>query len=167
MLVTGDEQDYQWTVMLRTKQPFCGRQARPVAYLAPNYRMTEMQGAVALPLKKLPDSAQPANRYGEQITEGIRDLRHLSAFVREGNKSSYWFYMFRVDEAELGCSGCLFLALAAGGSQLTWLFLPCSMLTPCSRQDRRLGTHFPSTWLMLITPLGLSTAEEVLATAIG
>ena len=48
---SGDEQDYQRTVMFADKNynRFAEDRCGSVAYLAPNYRMTELRGRWALP----------------------------------------------------------------------------------------------------------------------
>lgn len=91
---------------------------RKVEYLAPNYRMTELQGAVALAqLDKLEQICSKRNEYGDKITEGIKDLPGIyPPEVIEGGKSSYWFYMFRINEKEVKVSRDEFSrALAAEG----------------------------------------------------
>ena len=91
---------------------------RRIEYLAPNYRMTELQGAVGIAqLDKLKSICERRNAYGDRISEGIRDLPgiHIPE-IKEGNKSSYWFYMFRIDEKEAGVDRNEFSkALAAEG----------------------------------------------------
>lgn len=79
---------------------------REVEFLAPNYRMTELQGAVGLAqLDKLEWICSRRNAYGEAITEGIKDLPGIIPHkVLEGGKCSYWFYMFGVDEEKAGVS---------------------------------------------------------------
>jgi perosamine synthetase len=74
--------------------------------LAPNYRMTELQGAVAIAqLDKLEWICDQRNVYGEGITKGISGLPGIYPHkITEGGKSSYWFYMFRIDEKEAGVS---------------------------------------------------------------
>lgn len=98
-----------------SKDPFA---IRKIEYLAPNYRMSELQGAVALAqLRKLKWICDKRNAYGDAITEGIKDLPGIYPHkVTEGGKSSYWFYMFRVNAEEAGASRDEFSkALAAEG----------------------------------------------------
>lgn len=75
---------------------------RNVEYLAPNYRMTELQGAVAIAqLDKLQSICDKRNKFGDALTKGISGLPGLYIHkVLEGCKSSYWFYMFRINEKE-------------------------------------------------------------------
>jgi len=74
--------------------------------LACNYRINELESAVALAqLKKLSWICHRRNQIGEAITAGIRKLPGISPHrITEGGKSSYWFYMFRIDEKRLGVS---------------------------------------------------------------
>ncbi len=91
---------------------------RKIEFLAPNYRMTELQGAVGLAqLDKLEWICARRNAFGDAITEGIKDLPGIfPPRVVEGNKSSYWFYMMRIDEKAAGVSRDEFSkALAAEG----------------------------------------------------
>ena len=76
---------------------------RRVEYIAPNYRMNELTGAVAIAqLDRLEFICNSRRRIGDAITEGIRDIQGVfPPLVRQGNQSSYWFYLFRVDEAVL------------------------------------------------------------------
>jgi len=75
-------------------------------FLATNYRMTELQGAVALAqLRKLDAICAARHAHGERLTrllQGTPGL-HLPR-VLPGGYSTYWFYLFRVDEAALGVS---------------------------------------------------------------
>jgi len=77
---------------------------RSIDYLAPNYRMSELQGAVAIAqLDKLEWICDRRNAYGDGITKGISGLRGIyPPKIQEGCKSSYWFYMLRVNEEEAG-----------------------------------------------------------------
>lgn len=91
---------------------------RELEFLAPNYRMSELQGAVALAqLEKLEWICSTRNKYGDAITAGIKGLPGIyPPKVNEGCKSSYWFYMLRIDEKEAGVSRDEFSkALAAEG----------------------------------------------------
>lgn len=91
---------------------------RRVEYLAPNYRMTELQGAVAIAqLDRLQDICSKRNEYGSKISSGIKDLKGIyPPAILDGVKSSYWFYMFRINEKEAKVSRDQFSkALAAEG----------------------------------------------------
>ena len=75
---------------------------REVQFLAPNYRMSELQGAVGIAqLDKLESICERRNKFGDGITKGISGLPGIyPPKILEGGKSSYWFYMFRIDEKE-------------------------------------------------------------------
>ena len=91
---------------------------RDVEFLAPNYRMNELTGAVGIAqLDRLKGICDRRNAYGERISAGIRDLPGVEIpKVLEGCRSSYWFYMFRIDESKAGVSRNEFCdALAAEG----------------------------------------------------
>jgi len=80
--------------------------SRKIEFLAPNYRMTELQGAVAIAqLNKLKWICEKRNWYGDGLTNGIKDLPGIyPPEIIEGCKSSYWFYMLRINEKEAGVS---------------------------------------------------------------
>jgi perosamine synthetase len=91
---------------------------REVQFLAPNYRMTELQGAVALAqLDRLEWICARRTKYGNAITEGITGLPGIAPHrVDPGNTCTFWFYMFRIDEAAAGVSRADFCkALSAEG----------------------------------------------------
>jgi len=91
---------------------------RRVEFLAPNYRMTELQGAVALAqLDKLNWICERRNEFGDGITDGIRGLPGIYPHeVIVGGKCTYWFYMLRLNEQEAGVSRDEFCkALSAEG----------------------------------------------------
>ncbi len=69
-------------------------------FLALNYRMTELQGAVALAqLKKLDGVIAKRVAVGEELTKRIRGIDGVSAPVTTpGCKHTYWKYALRIDE---------------------------------------------------------------------
>ncbi len=96
--------------------------SRFVEALAPNYRMTELQGAVGIAqLARLRGICRKRNRIGTRMTDGLADVRGvLPPRVTRNGWHSYWFYMMRVDERALSCNNTEFAAaLAAEG-------VPCS-----------------------------------------
>ena len=72
--------------------------------LAPNYRMTELQGAVGIAqLDKLERICTRRSEIGERITREIIGLPGVyPPKVLEGCRSSYWFYMLRIDAKQAG-----------------------------------------------------------------
>lgn len=85
---------------------------RKVPFLAPNYRMTELQGAVAIAqVDRLEMICTKRNEYGDRITNEISSIPGVyPPEILKGGKSSYWFYMFRIDESEMKVSRSEFSA---------------------------------------------------------
>jgi dTDP-4-amino-4,6-dideoxygalactose transaminase len=72
---------------------------RDPAELAPNYRITELQSAVAVAqLGRLREIADRRRALGERLTALLADRPGvLPPEVQAGNHHSYWFYLFRLD----------------------------------------------------------------------
>ncbi len=86
--------------------------------LAPNYQMTELQGAVALAqLERLPAVVQRRNQLGSLLDARIADLPGVTPQrIEAGSYHTYFQYLFRLDLAALGCSADEFAtALTAEG----------------------------------------------------
>ncbi|MHB9022657.1 MAG: DegT/DnrJ/EryC1/StrS family aminotransferase [Armatimonadota bacterium] len=94
---------------------------RNMAFLALNYRMTELQGAVALAqLGKLPEIVAYYRALHDRLHAGLQDIEglHLPRDV-DGGRTSAWFYMLRVDEEVLGVTRDWMLqALQAEGASV-------------------------------------------------
>ena len=110
MVIMNDEETYKKALRFADKNydrlstdPAASRR---IASLAPNYRMTELQGAVGIAqLDRLEWICAQRNRYGDGLTAGIKDLPGIyPPEILDGCKSSYWFYMLRIDEKEAGVS---------------------------------------------------------------
>lgn len=87
-------------------------------FLAPNYRLTELQGAVALAqMGKLECGVQQRIDMAHRLTDQISDLPGISPPWQAANTvHSYWRYCVWVDSAELpGGSPALGAALKAKG----------------------------------------------------
>ncbi|MBN2583819.1 MAG: DegT/DnrJ/EryC1/StrS family aminotransferase [Planctomycetes bacterium] len=94
------------------------RTGRLCQFLAPNYRMSELAGAVALAqLRKADRICRTRNEHGKLLTGRIGDVPGiLPPVVTPGCESSNWYYLMRVDEKVLGVSRDEFTAaLAAEG----------------------------------------------------
>jgi dTDP-4-amino-4,6-dideoxygalactose transaminase len=121
---------------------------RDVEFLAPNYRMTELQGAVGLAqLEKLPGICKRHTVIGDRVTAGIGGLRGVyPPLVKEGNVSTYWFYMMRIDKAEAGVDAEEFAkALNAEGipCQKGYIPSPVYLYPLFQKKSAYLGTHAP------------------------
>lgn len=79
---------------------------RNIDSVAINYRMNELTAAVGIAqIKKLDFICSSRNKNGKRLTEGIKDIKGLyPPYVKPGNKSSYWFYLMRIDEETFGAS---------------------------------------------------------------
>jgi perosamine synthetase len=74
-------------------------------FLSQNYRMSELQGAVALAqLGKVAGSVQRRRETAQLLTRSIAEIPGVSAPAVPANTGhSYWLYMLRVRDAEGGC----------------------------------------------------------------
>jgi dTDP-4-amino-4,6-dideoxygalactose transaminase len=80
-----------------TRKPGWG--ARTYAFLAPNYRPTEMLGAVGLAqLKKVRATVEKRQELGTYLSELIGEIDGITPTpVTEGSEHSYWAYGLRID----------------------------------------------------------------------
>jgi perosamine synthetase len=91
---------------------------RSPTFLANNYRMTELQGAVALAqTRKIMEIVRRRREWCTQLTERISECRGiLLPHATQGGEHSYWFYMMRVVPEKLGADADEFAgALKAEG----------------------------------------------------
>lgn len=74
--------------------------------LAPNYRMSELQGAVALAqFDRLDAIVSKRRELGDRLSGAIRGVPGVEPpRTVAGGEPSYWFYMFRIDAARAGMS---------------------------------------------------------------
>lgn len=104
-----------------------GHASRNCESLAPNYRMTELQGAVGIAqLDKVEWICSRRNAIGDRITKAISGLKGVyPPKVYPDSKSSYWFYMMRIDENEAGVDAEAFAnALTAEGIPASHGYIP-------------------------------------------
>ncbi|MGH7143685.1 MAG: DegT/DnrJ/EryC1/StrS family aminotransferase [Planctomycetota bacterium] len=144
-------------------------------FLAPNYRMTELQAAVGIAqIAKLPKIVARRRQIGDRFTERIAGLPGLSAHgVKKGFCCTYWFYMFCIDEKKLGATRKEFVkAVAAEGITLSLGYIDRPVYRYNLFTDRNILRHseFPLTNKELKRryeyPEGLCpVAEEIIATA--
>lgn len=144
--------------------------------LAPNYRMTELQGAVGLAqLDKLENICKRRRAWGDGLTAGISGLPGVAVHkVDPANASSYWFYMLRIDEQAAGVSRDDFAkALAAEGVPASAGYIPtCVYEYPVFvNKTAYMNTHLPFEGGTYTAPIeygkGLCPeAEKILLTAV-
>jgi perosamine synthetase len=171
---SGDENDFRAAHAFADKnyERFGGSVFRDLRYLAPNYRMTELQGAVGIAqLKKLADICTKRTRHGNRITEGISGIQGVSPHaVAEGNECTYWFYMLRVDEEKLSCTREEFSkALSLEGIPNQAGYIPEVVYMQPLFQNREAypGSHFPFDLTGITYDRGLCPhAEAILKSAI-
>lgn len=87
-------------------------------FLAPNYRMTELQGAVGIAqLAKLDKNIVQRQKTAGNLTKFIQEIPGINPpKLIDDIKHSYWIYAFTIDEKKLGVSNKEFhAALAAEG----------------------------------------------------
>jgi perosamine synthetase len=106
---------------------------RNPTFLANNYRMTELQGAVALAqLEKLDSIVVRRRRWCEAFSERLQDVPGISLpQPTAGCEPSWWFYMLRVVPESLGVDG----ARRSANACRTFRASPCrKMPTPSRRR---------------------------------
>lgn len=122
MVVTRDPELAQQAAYYSDKHYHRDGSGRDPEWLAANYRLTELQGAVALAqLRKLPWICDRRHALGERLTAGIAGLPGIHPHrVTAGGYCTYWFYMLRLDEGVLGATRAEFCeALRAEGISCT------------------------------------------------
>src|SRR5574341_729274 len=79
-------------------------------FLAPNYQMTELQGAVALAqLEKVQAIVASRNRLGSTLNRLVQGIPGVSPqLTPEGRRHAYFLYLFRLDLKSLGCTSAEF-----------------------------------------------------------
>jgi dTDP-4-amino-4,6-dideoxygalactose transaminase/predicted dehydrogenase len=103
------------------------RGARAHLFLGMNYRMTELQGAVALAqLRRLPGMTRARRARADRLTHLLRDVPGvLPPPEVEGVVPSWWMYAFRISEETLGLRPDVFAEIMmAEGVPLRRSYLP-------------------------------------------
>ncbi|MVO98643.1 DegT/DnrJ/EryC1/StrS family aminotransferase [Paenibacillus lutrae] len=171
---SGEESDYETTHAFADKnyRRFGTTLQRDLHVVAPNYRMTELQGAVGIAqLKKLEWICSQRRSYGDRISEGLTGLPGvIPPIVEPDNECTYWFYMFRLDEDLLTCSRDAFCeALTAEGIPNRAGYIPdvCYMQPLFQNKQAYHGSHFPFELSEATYERGLCpNAEQILETAV-
>jgi len=87
-------------------------------FLAPNYQMTELQGAVALAqLKKLPWIIEQRRKLGDRLTTKLKNIPGIKPqFIPDDCRHTYFLFLFQVDTQRLHITSREFsIALEAEG----------------------------------------------------
>jgi perosamine synthetase len=141
-------------------------------HLAPNYRMTELQGAVGIAqLRKLDWICGRRNMLGEKLNRGIEGLKGIKPMrITEEGWCSYWFYMLTLELSELRCTRKEFSeALAAEGIPNQAGYIPHVLYEHplFKKQQAYKGSHYPFSLGDYEYTKGICPeAEQILATAI-
>lgn len=180
MLIMNDEELYHTAFRFADKNynrfGSTPQELRNIPYIAPNYRMSELQGAVALAqLDRIEGICQRRNDIGEAITHGIEHIDGIHPpLINEGDKSSYWFYMLRIDKDALGVDAVDFsAALKAEGIPCQQGYIPHCVYEYdlFKNKSAYINTHAPFDSKYYGKPIeykkGLCpVAEEILLTAV-
>jgi perosamine synthetase len=80
------------------------KNTRDVFFVAPNYRITELQSAVGVAqLGKLKGIASKRHRLGERLTAGLKGIPGVTPHkVPRGGYATYWYYLIGLDTEKLG-----------------------------------------------------------------
>jgi len=75
-------------------------------FLAPNYQMTEMQGAVALAqLERLSEFTARRHALGRRLSGQLAEVEGVAPQrIAPGSKHSYFLHLFKLDLERLGCT---------------------------------------------------------------
>lgn len=115
--------------------------------LAPNYRITELQSAVALAqLEKVEQITSRRHELGDRFNDGIADLPGLHRHeITPGGYCSYWFTGIRIDPAAAGVGTEQFVeALQAEGIDGAWMGYSNLLTTDLFlKRNAYQGSHFP------------------------
>ncbi len=101
MVVTDDPRHERRMRLFIDKAWGYGDPAPDHYFLAPNYRMTELQGAVATAqLGKLPGMLEQRTAMAARLAEAIKGIDGVSApKITEGATHTYWKFALRIDDS--------------------------------------------------------------------
>lgn len=181
LCVTDHEEYYRRLLRFADKNyDRLGLSLRSVESLAPNYRINELTSAVAIAqLSKLEFICSSRNRYGDALTAAFGGLPGIypPEITYGGSRSSYWFYMFRIDETEARMTRREFCeAVRAEGVPVSEGYIPSCVYEYdlFTQKNAYPGTHCPFDCPKYGDPhknynygKGLCpTAEQILQTAV-
>jgi perosamine synthetase len=104
LIVTDDDEAYAtaWLGIDKCYDRLTG--TRNVTFVAPNYRITELQSAVGIAqLGKLKPIISTRHRLGERLTKRLQSVRGVFPHkVARGGYATYWYYLIGLDTDYLG-----------------------------------------------------------------
>ncbi|UYZ21709.1 DegT/DnrJ/EryC1/StrS family aminotransferase [Mesobacillus jeotgali] len=171
---SGNEADYFTTHAFADKNyhRHGNSVTKDLEYLAPNYRMTELQGAVGIAqLQKLEWICTRRNEFGERLNEGLTGLKGIIPMkITDGGWCSYWFYMLTLNLDELSCTRAEFSdALTAEGIPNQAGYIPKVLYAQSLFQERQAykNSHYPfDQGTYDYSPGSCPNAEQILNTAV-
>ena len=174
LILTDDEELYHRAVMFADKNynRFGVDVAKNVTTLAPNYRMNELTAAVGLAqLDKLEAICAGRRAYGDALGKAFAEIPGLYPYkITEGCESSYWFYLLRINEEELGASRAEFAqALQAEGIRVGGGYIPTCVYQYDMFKNRTVypgGSNYPFGDTYEYHDGDCPVAEEILATCL-
>src|SRR5579871_256062 len=106
MVLTDDDRLRYYASLLLDKCYQREEGIRNPFFLATNYQMTEMQGAVALAqLERLPEFTEHRRGLGTRLSEALGEVEGISLQrIAPGSKHSYFLYLFKIHPEVLGCT---------------------------------------------------------------
>jgi dTDP-4-amino-4,6-dideoxygalactose transaminase len=106
MVLTNDDQKQRLATLFLDKCYDREGGKRNPYFLAPNYQMTELQGAVALAqLKKLPWIIEQRRKLGDRLTAYLKNIPGITPqFIPEHCRHTYFLFLLRVDTDRLKIS---------------------------------------------------------------
>jgi len=148
--------------------------ARRPQFLAPNYRISEPQSAVAaVQLTKMEAITAATARLGRQFVDELKDVPGVQLpAVRPEDHCSFWFILFRPDPARLSCTREQFVAaLNAEGVKAGAGYIEAPLYRyPVFAEHNFFGGSWPvrdaGLTTMDYTRVCCPVAEAVLATAV-
>lgn len=145
-----DMDDYVFTHAFADKnyQRFDHVVSRDIHLLAPNYRMTELQGAVGIAqLNKLQWICEQRRKHADRLAEALQDVEGVyPPQLTEGGIQSCWFFLFRLSVEHLNDSVDKFVeALNAEGIPCVRGYVPKPVYMQPMFQNKVAypGSHYP------------------------
>jgi perosamine synthetase len=104
LIVTNDEQAFKTAWLCIDKCYDRVNAKRALYFCAPNYRITELQSAVAIAqLSKVRQITSKRHRLGDRLSRGLSKIGGIRPpKIIKGGYATYWFYLMQIDSDYLG-----------------------------------------------------------------
>jgi len=104
LIVTDDPEIQRLATLSVDKCYNRAKGRRDLPFVAPNYRITELQSAVGVAqLRKVNGITSTRHRLGERLSRGLRKIRGVRPpKIVKGGYATYWFYLMQLDTDYLG-----------------------------------------------------------------